>query len=274
MGKVRQILGIAACAVLTVAVAGCGSQGSIPADSEKVYTNEEVIGMLEDGLRARFALTAGEDDAPKGDQQVCEECDNVEYDKISGLRYAKFEDSKLQEKVISYLNTLEESKEVISHYSFDDLQLYSDWDAVYDNKTVLLKDFVNDYGLKLGGNDQKVLDELVANGKTVTKANEVKKALTAILEKVQFTCPSEEDSNTDPWGLFDSDCEAVIDNSTQYSFADLYLTASLYDADNVKTEKTVSIDSMKAGEKVKVQVAPDANTKDIKLSISSYTLVK
>ena len=75
----------------------------------------------------------------------------------------------MQESVIAYVDTLNNSLEVIKDNSVSSSTFNTDWSKVYDQRTQLLKTFVDDYDFKVSSKYQGVLDEITANGAAAMK---------------------------------------------------------------------------------------------------------
>ena len=68
---------------------------------------------------------------------------------------------------------------------------------------------------------------------------------------------------------------AVIENTSKINFSNVSLLLALYDADGVKAEETfANTSSWAAGEKVRFEAGTDVNAAQVKVSVSSYDVLK
>lgn len=74
------------------------------------------------------------------------ECINAELNLLSGYKDEKFEDSKLQEKVIKYINCLNDSLSTLDYAKSDYDKYITDWSFIYDERSKLIASFYNDFG--------------------------------------------------------------------------------------------------------------------------------
>ena len=150
-------------AILSVGLlASCSSTSS---SSETKFADEDFINSLARGLEDRWdiddKLTAEGDNSVQGYR----DCIQAELDQLEKYQDADFEDPELQKKAKAYIDLLNKSMEV-AEYAVSDTE-GDKWMEVFDQRTVMLRDFVDNYGLKVGDRYQERLDEYVEYSKTV-----------------------------------------------------------------------------------------------------------
>ena len=101
------------------------------------------MNVIGQGLSKRFAIV----DTDETGAAVVEGRLQAEIDADSPLKNRQFEDSKLHENVISYINVLDESMDVLANYQYQSAEYYEHWEDVYDKRTQILKTFVDKYGI-------------------------------------------------------------------------------------------------------------------------------
>jgi len=210
-------------------------------------SDEAFIKSVSKGLEARWKLQDGQKDSNTVDSM--REAIQTELDAVSEYSSATFEDSVLQEKAIKYINVLKDCLDNVEY--FVSTEEYDKWEEIYDQRTILIKDFVDNYGLTVSEKYQPNLEELVANGKTAGAQAAQKEAIEGLVKKLEF----EQVENDYGWSKY----EAVLDNTTDYDIVHLQLDISLLDAEGVivKTEYA-SVDNVAKGQKAKVEFSTDA----------------
>lgn len=260
MGRNLTVVAIALFA--TLSLGGCGQQ---KADEGPDYADDEAMAIVADGLEARSDLI---------DQQIEEGEDtttNASYEKavqaelevVEPLRDRQFEDSEMQEDVLSYINLLNDSMDVLENYPTSDINFYTKWTEVYDDRTSMLSKFVEEYGLTVDAQYQDVLDELVTNGAAATKRSEMDEKMEALASSIVF------EKADQGYGYFEY--TATVENTTGMNLKDVSLVLSLYDAEGVKAGETyASANSWAPGEKVRFETSSDIDAATVKVAIDYY----
>lgn len=102
------------------------------------------------------------------------------------MKARQFKDSKLQEQIIAYLNSLDDQLSVVKKYSNTSAEYTNAWNEVYDKRSTILKTFVDKYGLKVDSKYQDTLDDLVRNGNSVQEKNETDQVINNLVSLAQF----------------------------------------------------------------------------------------
>lgn len=215
------LLAVAACALLLVGCAGgSGDQG------ETEYADDAFIASLAKGYEARDTLVE-QSAKEKGSVEYYEKLVDAELSQVEQYQAAQFQDSKLQEAAIAYINALKDQRAAAGLYSTDNDQYKKDWQKAYDKRTELLCVFVEDYGLTVSGSHQDSLDALVSHGKKVTRDNSEKAAIESLAASIVPEFTQEYSSYTG---------KATVTNNTGFDFDSISFEVELFDASNVKIE--------------------------------------
>lgn len=244
---------------VTIGLAGCGSTGE---DTGPDYADDEAMTLIAEGLEARWEIS----DAPDSDGSTANlaEAVNAELAVIEGLRDRQFEDSGMQEDVISYINLLDDSIEVLETYTQDSTDYYTQWVSVYNERTALINTFVNEYGLEVGDEYADTLSELTVAGKAAQESANIEAALDAIVGGATF------EKIDEGYGSFTY--SAVLENTTGYDLENVGIVLSLYDADGVKAEETyASANSWLKGEKVRFEAYSSTDAATVKATVDYYS---
>lgn len=266
------------CIMVIVFMVGCGSSGTgnnSAADAstvEIVYADQDFIADLAKGLEARWALNETDDDYIEGTEehrQYYSSLVNAELDILADKQYenALFEDGKLKEKAISYLNCLHDQKDALTYVTVDYDKYEEMWTEAFNKRTQLITDFVKNYGLTVTDEYKTTLNDIITNASVVEEEQKKEKALQELVDSISFEkVDDEEDSD---WKTY----KAVVENTMDYEIVTLGIDVNLIDEDgiNVDTEY-VSMENITNGEKGKLEFSTDEKFEKTKLTISYFEL--
>lgn len=221
--KMRKVLlsGIILLFVVSmVLLTGCsgGSSGS-----DVKYADQDYLKSMAKGLENRWALN-DRDEGKEITVAMMKEYIQTELDQVTQYESATFEDTQLQQKALEYINVLKESLEKVDYYVSNDH--YEEWADVYDRRTVIIKEFVDNYGLTVNSKYQDTLDELLANGNAVSAENDKRAAFEKIIKDLNFEVKEDDGYG---WKTY----AAVFENTTDYDVESISLDISLLDSDGV-----------------------------------------
>lgn len=239
LSVVLMLITVLAIALMTA----CSSSGS----GEVKYSDEDFIKSVGKGLEARWKLQDNQKDSST--VASMREAIQTELDAVSEYKTATFEDSVLQEKALKYINILNDSLANVDYYgSTTD---YDKWTEVYDQRTIILKDFVDNYGLKVSSTYQTNLDEIAANGKTAGDNADRKEAIEKIVKDLKFEVVEDDGYG---WKTY----EAVLENTTDYTIKHLSVNVNLLDSDGVIADTAYTdVDNVSSGQKAKLTFSTD-----------------
>lgn len=257
MSKIFVIL---TCFGLIVTVAACSGQKESGPD----YSDDEAMSVISQGLEKRFAIVDQQDSDDNSGAKTVREAVNTELNTDKPLKDRQYENSKLQEQVIGYINVLEESLGVIDKYSYESTEYVEKWTEVYDKRTQILKTFVDDYGLKVSAQYENTLKDLVANGTSAAKEKEEKEAINKLISSAEFKKNDE--------GYDNYTYTAIVENTTEYSFENVSVVLNLYDKDGVKQEAYANVNSWAPGETVRFEAYSQCDAQQIKPTVQYYSV--
>lgn len=252
---------------MAFSMAACGSSEN--ESTEPKLADDHAMTTIAEGLSKRFKIVNAEEEDETDEQAKARIKEGVqaELDTDTPLKNEQFENTKMQEKVLAYLNVLQESMDVLKNYSYESTEYIDEWNKVYDKRTEILKTFVDDYGLKMtNSEDQATLDELVANGASAAKSRNEKETIEKLISSLKFE--EKEVEYSDNYFTY----TAIGENTSDITFENVAIVLSLYDADGVKKEAYSSINIWEPGEKVKFEAMGDVDAKEIKATVQSYNV--
>lgn len=260
MGK--NLAALALALVVALFLGGCEQQR---ADEGPDYADDEAMAIIADGLEARNDLIDKQVEEGKDTttNTSYEEVVQAELEVVEPLRDRQFENSEMQEDVLAYINLLNDSMDVLDNYPTSDINFYTKWTEVYDDRTSMLSKFVEEYGLTVDAEYQDVLDELVANGAAATRRSEMDEKMEALASSIVF------EKADQGYGYFEY--TATVENTTGMNLKDVSLVLSLYDAEGVKAGETyASTNSWASGEKVRFETSSDIDATTVKVAVDYY----
>ena len=249
-----------------LALGGCAQQA--PEEEGPDYADDEAMALIADGLEARSDVAEQQIlDGTTGTNASYQEAVQTELDIVSPLRDRQFEDSELQERVLAYINILNDSLDVVANYPVSDANFLLKWAEVYDERTALINGFVTDYGLALDAEHQSVLDEMSANGAAAIQQDAVDEAVGSMVESLVF------EKQSDGYGYFTY--VSTAQNTSGYSLENVSIVLSLYDAEGVKVKEAyVNTTSWAVNETVRFEGFGDVDAVQIKPTLQYYTVVE
>lgn len=256
--------------MLTACSTSSQSDGSGAPGSAKAQTADATaMDTISKGLVARWELNDKHEAEGEGEGAKLanlKEAVQAEIDADATLRDATFEDQKLQEKVVSYLNALDDHIEAMDGASADVLAYTSTAGKIYNKRCELLKSFVDDYGLSVPEKHQDKLDEFTANGKAVQAKAKIEDELASVLSAATFEKEQKEYSNYFEYS-------AVLENTTGHDLKNVSITLALYDADGVRMKEVSAYsNTWTAGEKARFTGSGDFDAASVKAEMQYYDL--
>lgn len=226
--KLRVVLiAVLSCAFAAsmVLLAGCADKGS---QDQPSSSDDAFVQSVAKGFEARAALA---EKSAKSDQseEYYENLVDAELEQVEQYQSSQFEDSKLQESAIAYINSLKDQRSAAELYATDNSKFKQDWQKAYDKRTALLKTFVDDYGLTVSSACQDDLDKLVSHGKKVERETSQKAAAESLASAIDLEFTERYSSVVG---------KATATNDTGYDFDYISFDVELFDASGVKVETT------------------------------------
>ena len=154
--------------VMAMVICGCGSTKQAEKSTEETYTDEDFMKDLAAGLKARWSIE--EPEYTEGDdthKDYYTKLVDAEYDKVSPYLDKKFKDSTLQQKAINYINMIKQQKEALKYMQVN-YDKYSElWGEAYDERSKLIVDFMENYGLTVSDKYKSFLDDFKTNAQEI-----------------------------------------------------------------------------------------------------------
>ena len=256
------IIGLS-CLVLS----GCASEE--PTAEEPTYADQDFISDMSKGLQARWKLNE-EDEAKEGLDEIL--VNNEEYqemmnnyiqaelDYVEKYQSEKFEDSNLQEIAVKYVNLLKQHKEVCQYMTVDYNKYLEEFQPVYNERSKIIAQLVNDYGMTVGEEYQQTLNEFLTNSQLVTKQENEEAAIQQMLDGIQF-------EQVDANGGYRT-YQAVVENTTGIDFDTLNITINLLNSDGVSVETAYdNVSAFTQGAKVQFEFMTDKEFTSTQVSV-------
>lgn len=243
-----------------VTLSGCTTDSSSQVD----YADEKFIDSLSDGLEARWSKsTKDEKDEKDVTVAMMDSYIQAELDEITEFESATFKDTKLQEKALKYINCLKDAKEHIEYYYSDDYTELEKWNNIYNSRAVLIKDFVENYGLTVDDKYRSTLDEFLVTGKSVEQKESQKKAIEKLVDSLEFEVTNDEYG----WKTY----QATLNNVSEYDIKTLSVDVNLLNDEGtiIETEYT-NAENVSKGKKAILEFSTDKDFKNIDLILNYY----
>ena len=256
VNKTRLIVPLLCGALLMALIFSTGCQSG-PQSEEPSYADEAFLVDLGKGLDRRWDLSDQlEENNPGGavTAEQLEELVQAELDSIEKYAGEKFEDTKLQELAISYINALKDTQNASDAYaSQTDISSYQKWQTVYNNRAMILKDILDNYDVQTSEKHDATRSQLLSSGTIAQEAADVEAALQVIADSIQFTF------SDDGWGNITGSATAT--NNSGISFVTAQFDVQLYDENGVRLETTyANVDNWNDGETVNLDIYVSSQT--------------
>lgn len=251
-------------AISVMLVIGIFFLSSCSSNSTPKYADKAFIQSMSKGLEARWALT-DKDEEKKITVEMMNGYIQAELDQVTKYESATFEDTKLQEKALKYINCLKDSKENVNWYFSDNFEEMEKWEKIKNTRSVLIKDFVENYGLTVSEKYQSTLDEFLATGKSVENKESEKAAVQKLVDDLEFKKVKEEYD----WITYQAD----LINTSNYDIESVSVDISLLDKEGTIIEtQYASAENVSKGQKAKMKFSTDTKFDKIKVVLNYYEI--
>lgn len=243
---------------ISMLLSGCASQEK--KSKEPQYADEKFITDMGKGLEARWGLNA-KDEKKEGYKDIL--TDSTEY-KTMMLSYIdaelnsigkytdeKFENSKLQETALKYINLLKEHKKICDYVTVDYNKYAEEFNPIYNERSKIILELSESNGLKVSEKYAENLKEFSTNAQLVTEQETKREAISSMLEGVQFQSSTDDGSGYKTY-------QAIVENVIDIDFKTLQISINLLDANGVIVETTYdSISNFTKGAKAQFEFMTD-----------------
>ena len=255
----KKILLLFAVFCLAVSIAGCSS-------SKDDYCDKDFLSAMSKGLNDRWKDTSGDDVVPGTDEQkeAFSKIVSNELNNIKDYKDKKFEDSKLQELAIKYINILQDQKDALDYVTVN-YEKYEDlWDTAYDERSKLIVEINKKYNLDIDKENEDILKEMETNSKEVKDKENIENSISDMIKNEEIKLLSSE------YGY--KDYEVILENKTSVKFSSFELDVKLKDNDGIIVDTLVDFeDNWEPGTKVKFTFNTDQDFKSYEFVTSYYT---
>lgn len=248
----KRAVSLMATAVIVLHLAACSS-----APEEPAYADESFMNALSQGLMARWDEAdkpepAGMDYYSSEYSEYLSNLIDIELASIAEYRNASFEDGKLQEAAISYINVLEDSKEAAELIPIDYEEYSSKWEKAYNERSKAISSFVSEFGLTVDEAHQNILDDFIGTAQKVIADEELQVKIDAMFDALNFQF-SETSYSYKTY-------TATLSNNTGATFDYILLTIDLLDESGTILEQAyASTDMLADGSSIILEFTTDKN---------------
>ena len=244
--KVKNIL-LGVMCVLIVLVSGC-SKTEKNEEKEPSYADKVFVEDMSAGLQERWKLNdadaakEGFDDIyfnSKEYQDMMFGYIDAELNKIEKYTEEKFENKKLQELALKYINLLYQHKELC------------EYSTIYDERSKVIKTMVDDYGMTVDEKYQDTLNDFITNSQLVTEQENTVAAVENMLKGIQFQVVEDMGDGLKTY-------QTIIENTTGLDFNTFNININLLDENGVIVESVwEQVNNFNNGAKVQVEFSTD-----------------
>lgn len=239
---------------------GCGGKTTTEKTAEEKYSDELFVKDMAKGLQERWKLSS-EDESKESFADIT--VDSEEYKNMM-LKYIdaelsiiekygdeKFEDSKLKELAIKYINLLNEHKEICQYMTVDYEKYAEEFTPIYNERSKIISQMVNDYKMTVSEEYQSTLDEFMTNSTLVKEEEGQREAVGIMLGAVTFEVTEDDGSG---WKTY----QGIVENTTGTDFDNMSFDINLLDENGVIVETTYDqVSAFKNGAKAQLEFMTD-----------------
>lgn len=212
------------------------------------------------GLQARWDLTdanekkEGYDDIAvnsKEYQDMMKNYINAELKVIQNYPDEKFEDSNLKEIAVKYVNLLTKHMDICKYMTVDYDKYAEEFDPIYNERSKIISQMVEEYGMTVDESHQDTLDEFLTNSQLVEEQEDMENQIEKMLANIQFQAITDDGSGYKTY-------QAVVENTTGVDFNSFNVTINLLSADGVIVESLYdSVNAFTNGAKAQLEFCTD-----------------
>lgn len=251
--------------ILVFSLAACGTQqpeASMPPE----YCDEAFLNDFKAGLMARWDLVENEnsdENKDKSEREWNTELVNAELAIIDQYRTGLFEDSKMQERAIAYINLLHDQQDALAYINSDYVKYSELWADAYNKRTQMISAFIADYNLEFPEEYAETVADMTTNAKIVTEKNELDQKVQQMVDALNFEMVQND------YGY--KTYRAVIENITDQTFTDFSVDVSLINSDGILIATEYAyVENLSPGQKGYIEFTTDQDFATYELTLSYY----
>ena len=257
----KRKVGILLSLIICMGIVLCGCKSGERKQEETVgYADGSFMTDLSKGLQNRWKLN-NQDEQKEGYDDISANSEeyknmmlgyiNAELDMIEKYKNEKFENNELQEIAIKYIDLLNRHKEICEYITVDYDKYNKEFKQIYNERSKVIKEAVEKYGLTVNEEYQSTLNEFLTNAKLVEEAEKNEESINKMLEEVQF-----QEVSDDGWGW--KKYQAVMENTTEIDFKSFNVNINLLDEEGVILETTYDqVSALNKGMKAQLEFMTD-----------------
>lgn len=256
----KKLMLVILCVLFTGTLSACGNNEGTTESTGPNYVDQDFLASLGKGLESRWEYAENTED---DDEEALRNATNEELAVLEKYTSGEFEDTKLQERAIAYINELKNGLEVTETYGSD--SFYQNWDKHYSKRTKMLVELEDNYTIPISEKYEKTLKQLKAHGAEVAQKEKIEEELLALLQNAGF---ADDGSNE---GSSYRNYTAVVENSTGLDITSLGANVNLLDGEGVVVDTSyLNANNWKSGQKYKFEFTTDKEFQSIEVDLSYY----
>jgi hypothetical protein len=185
---------------------------------------DELEKEFDDPIAHFTAVVAKMDKTGKSSEAITQ-CVQAELNTLSDYTSATFEDTKLQQAAITYINLLYDQLEAAKLYDDDSDGYVTAWKKASSARSILLAQFVSDWGLSVSKDHEKALNELVSSGKSAAREADRDQKVNDLAASIELSFTKDHSVKG----------TATVKNDTGLDFDNIGLSVEIFDDSGVKT---------------------------------------
>lgn len=264
----KKWIALALACMMIVSLAACETQEPEESTAPQ-YCDEAFLEDFTTGLMARWDLTDKADTAEnkdKSERELRTEYVHAELDLLEPYRTGLFQNTKLQEQAIAYINLLQDQLDALDYFNVDPSKYYDLWEDAYNKRTQMIADMITTYNLQFPEAYSETVNDMLTNAKVVTEQSELKEKAQQMVDNLQFELVQND------YGL--KTYRAVIENTTNETFSDFMVDVSLINEDGilVATEFAM-IENLSPGMKGYIEFMTDVEFARYEVHLNGYDVM-
>ena len=246
--------------LITILVLALLSGCSSSSEPKGKNTDEQFLASLTKGWESQWEVSADKGEIDNAEELQAEW--KAELDQIKKYNDAEFEDAELQEKAKEYIQVMQDLYDNAKWYFTERSMDYQD---LLLQRSILISQFVENYGLTVDKNYTEKLEAEVTGGKAAAKDLEYKDQIQKIVDGLKFELDEEDE--------YERYYYAIFENTTDTTITGIEIAINLLDKDGVIVDDTsVDADNIKPGQKAKLEFSTSTEFKDTDMTINYYTV--
>lgn len=258
----KKMLGIILLISGLFTLGSCGTSNTSESTGP-TYADGEFLEAFSTGLENRWEFI--DSNVELGEKESLTEAITIEKNILEDFKNRQFEDSKLQEKAISYINQLNEGLDLLDTFGAD--SFYENWDSYYAKRTQTILDFTENYDLSFSEKHASTIAEMRAHGKEVQQVADNKEALEALFQNVVFEYePTEYDDDYKNY-------VAIVENNAGFDISTFDATINIIDSDEVVVDNQyIFADNWKNSQKFRFEFMTDKEVAKQEIKINYFEI--